>query len=91
MYFDMTCGGIDVVDCFDSNVFKTSDQWLGGQQIQCSKSYVCVLCLEIRLCDIYKFETWSLTLREESRLRIFENGVLSRIFGPKRDEVKGRV
>jgi hypothetical protein len=33
-------------------------------------------------------ETWSLTLREELRLRVFENGVL-RIFGPKRDEVTG--
>jgi hypothetical protein len=32
-------------------------------------------------------ETWSLTLREENRLRVFENRVLRRIFGPKRDEV----
>ena len=29
---------------------------------------------------------WSLTLREESRLRVFENRILRRIFGPKRDE-----
>jgi hypothetical protein len=34
-------------------------------------------------------ETWSLTLREENRLRVFENRVLRRIFGPKRDEVTG--
>ena len=34
-------------------------------------------------------ETWSLTLREERRLRAFENRVLSRVFGPKRDEVTG--
>jgi hypothetical protein len=34
-------------------------------------------------------ETWSLTLREEHRLRVFENMVLRRIFGPKRDEVTG--
>ena len=34
-------------------------------------------------------ETWSLTLREERRLRMFENRML-RIFGPKRDEVKGK-
>ena len=33
--------------------------------------------------------TWSLTLREELRLRVFGNRVLRRIFGPKRDEVKG--
>ena len=37
---------------------------------------------------LYGFETWSLTLREERRLRVFENRVL-RIFGPKRDEVAG--
>jgi hypothetical protein len=34
-------------------------------------------------------ETWSLTLREEHRLRVFENRVLRRIFEPKRDEVTG--
>jgi hypothetical protein len=34
-------------------------------------------------------ETWSLALREEHRLRAFENRVLRRIFGPKRDEVIG--
>jgi hypothetical protein len=37
----------------------------------------------------YGCETWSLTLREEHRLRVFENRVLRRIFGPKRDEVTG--
>ena len=34
-------------------------------------------------------ETWSLTLREERRLRVFENRALRRVFGPKRDEVTG--
>jgi hypothetical protein len=38
---------------------------------------------------LYRCETWSLTLREEQRLRVFENRVLRRIFGPKRDEVTG--
>ena len=38
---------------------------------------------------LYGCETWSLTLREERRLRVFENMVLGRIFGPKRDEVTG--
>ena len=33
--------------------------------------------------------TWPLTLREERRLRVFENRVLRRVFGPKRDEVTG--
>jgi hypothetical protein len=37
----------------------------------------------------YGCETWPLTLREEHRLRVFENKVLRRIFGPKRDEVTG--
>jgi hypothetical protein len=37
----------------------------------------------------YGCETWSLTLREESKLRMFENRVLKRIFGHKRDEVTG--
>jgi hypothetical protein len=37
----------------------------------------------------YGCETWSLTLREEHRLRVFENKVLRRVFGPKRDEVSG--
>jgi hypothetical protein len=36
---------------------------------------------------LYGCETWSLTLREEHRLRVFENRVLRRVFGPKRDEV----
>jgi hypothetical protein len=38
---------------------------------------------------LYGCETWSLTLREEHRQRMFENRVLRRIFGPKRDEVMG--
>jgi hypothetical protein len=38
---------------------------------------------------LYGCETWSLTLREEHRLRVFENRVLCRIFGPKRDDVTG--
>ena len=36
---------------------------------------------------LYGCETWSLTLREEKKLRVFENMVLRRIFGPRRDEV----
>jgi hypothetical protein len=38
---------------------------------------------------VYKCETWSLTLREEHRLGVFQNRVPRRIFGPKRDEVTG--
>ena len=38
---------------------------------------------------LYGFETWCLTLWEERKLRVFENMVLSRIFGPRREEVTG--
>jgi hypothetical protein len=39
------------------------------------------------LAVLYGCETWSLTLRDEQRLWVFKNKALSRIFGPKRDEV----
>ena len=38
---------------------------------------------------LYGCETWSLTLREERRQRVFENRVLRTVFGPKMDEVTG--
>jgi hypothetical protein len=38
---------------------------------------------------LYGCETWSLTLRQERRLRVFENRVLRRVFGPMRDELTG--
>jgi hypothetical protein len=38
---------------------------------------------------LYGSENWSLTLREEHKLRVFENKVPRKIFGPKRDEVTG--
>ena len=44
------------------------------------------IILPVVLCGC---ETWSLTLREEHRLRVFENRVLRGIFGPKKDEVRG--
>ena len=44
------------------------------------------IILPVVLCGC---ETWSLTLREERKLRVFENMVLRRIFGPRRDEVTG--
>ena len=52
--------------------------------------------LKIKICRtvilpvvLYGCETWSLRLREEHRLRVFENRTLRRVFGPKRDEVTG--
>jgi len=44
----------------------------------------------ILLVVLYGCETWSLTLREERKLRVFENMVLRIIFGPRRDEVTGK-
>ena len=38
---------------------------------------------------LYGCETWSLTLQEERKLRVFENRVLRRIFGPRREEATG--
>jgi hypothetical protein len=50
--------------------------------------------IKVKICKtiilpvvLYGCETWSLTLSEEHRLRVFENGVLRRIFGPNRDEM----
>ena len=43
----------------------------------------------ILLVVLYGCETWSLTLREKLRLRVFENRVLRGIFGPKTGEVTG--
>jgi hypothetical protein len=40
----------------------------------------------ILLVELNGCETWSLILREEHRLRVFENRILRRIFGPKQDE-----
>jgi hypothetical protein len=48
-----------------------------------------LVLLKLFLVVLYGCETLSLTLREEHRLRVFENRVLMRIFGPKRDEVTG--
>jgi hypothetical protein len=47
--------------------------------------YGILLCVFV----LYGCETWSPKLREERRLRVFENRMLRRIFGPKRDEVRG--
>ena len=61
-----------------------------------SGSPVCVMLCHwlgfpdiLKQCSVFVCETWSLTLREERRLRVFENRVLRRVFGPKRDEVTG--
>ena len=55
--------------------------------------YIQVVCCRVIIYALsvvlYGCETWSQTLREKRRLRVLENRVLRRIFGPKRDEVSG--
>ena len=59
-------------------------------QLAQSKNLKIKICRTIILIVVlYGCETWSLTLREERRLRVFENRALRRIFGPRRDEVTG--
>jgi hypothetical protein len=65
-----------------------------GESCMLRSSIICNVKVKIYKTIILPFvlyvcETWSLTLREENRLRVFENRVLRRIFGPKRDEVMG--
>jgi len=54
-----------------------------------TSSYFCAITANILPVVLYECVTWSLTLREERKLRVFENMVLRRIFGHKRDEVTG--
>jgi hypothetical protein len=58
--------------------------------VYCSKNIKIGIYKTIILSVVlYGYETWSLTVREEHRLRVFENRMLRKIFGPKRDEVTG--
>jgi hypothetical protein len=50
---------------------------------------ICIARIITLLFVLYGFKTWSLTLSEERRLRVFENRVLGRIFWAKKDEVTG--
>jgi len=54
-----------------------------------SKNLKIKICRSIIFPLLYGCEIWSLTLREERRLRVFENRVLRRIIGPKRDKGTG--
>jgi hypothetical protein len=55
-----------------------------------SKNIKINMCRTINLpVVLYECETWSLTLREGHRLRVFQHRVLRRIFEPKRDKVTG--
>jgi hypothetical protein len=70
-------------DCYHSVQILSSSRLLSKNlKIRIYKTLILPVVL-------YGCETWSLTLREEHRLRVFENRVLRRIFRPKRDEVTG--
>ena len=64
----------------ESFVLQAAIQKFKGYDIHTYRTII----LPVVLCGC---ETWLLTLREERRLRVFENRVLRRIFGPKRDLV----
>jgi hypothetical protein len=70
-------------DCYHSlhNLLSSS---LLSRSVKIKTYRTTILSVVLDCC-----ESWSLTLREECRLRVFENRVLKRIFGPKRDEVTG--
>jgi hypothetical protein len=71
------------------NAFYHSVQNLLSSNLQSKNVKIKIYRNIILPVVLYGCETWSLTLREECRLRVFENRVLRRIFGPKRDEVTG--
>jgi hypothetical protein len=73
----------DVTKCVTTDAFCAL-LWLGPKSIKI-RIYKTIILPVI----LYGCETWSLTLREEHRLKLLENRVLRRIFGLKRDEVTG--
>ena len=75
----------DWPDCSRPKVF----QWKFRSKIGVSNPQIFTPSFRTIILPVvlYGCETWSLTLREEGKLRVFENMVLRRIFGPRRDEV----
>jgi hypothetical protein len=71
------------------NAYYHSVQSLLSSRLLCRNLNVKIYKTIILPVVLYGFESWSLTLREEHRLEVFENRVLRRIFGPKMDEVMG--
>jgi hypothetical protein len=73
--------------CFTFEVNKLLQNILSSCLL--SKNIKIRIYITVILSVLYGCETWSLTLREERRLKVFQNRVLRRIFGPKRDGVTG--
>ena len=71
------------------NVFYHSVQNLLSSRLLSKNLKIKIYRTIILPVVFYGCEAWSLTLREERKLRVFENMVLRRIFGPRRDEVTG--
>ena len=69
------------------NVFYHSVQNHLSSSFLCKNLKIKIYRTIILPVVLYGCETWSLTLREERRLRVFENRALTRISGPRRDEV----
>ena len=67
---------------------RQDNQIISGKERRYCEMHKNKIIYAVYKCSVvlYGCETWSLTLREESRLRVFENKILRRIFGPKRDE-----
>jgi hypothetical protein len=62
---------------------------VGGRRVSNKSIKIRIYKTIILPVVLYGCETWSLTLREQRRLKVFENRLLRRIFGPKRDDVMG--
>jgi hypothetical protein len=71
------------------NIYYHSAQKLLPSSSLCKNIKITIHRTIILPVVLYGCETWSLKLREEGRLRVSENRMLRRIFGPKRDEVTG--
>jgi len=75
------------VNCYHSKLYRYRIRLHGVPNALCILYRIYrIIILSVLL---YGCETWSLTLREERRLRVFENRGLSRVLGPKRDGVIG--
>jgi hypothetical protein len=76
----------------NSIIVFVNSNWLSISECETIKNQIIIIIIVIIIIIIialYGCETWSLTLREEHRLRVFVNRMLRRIFGPKRGEVTG--
>jgi hypothetical protein len=71
----------------ETSISPLSSKKLGKIMIEQALSLITGCLVGYVSVVLYGCETWSLSLREEHRLRVFENRVPRRIFGPKRDEV----